>query len=302
MPEFVWMGNWKEFALNLPHVDMLWDPLVPAYGTTLIHGPGGCGKSAVVWGLMNAMQDGEHYLGLNVARANCLLISFDMSKFAHNERWGTKFTPRFDICYENKLDATNPAFKMTQLYGEVQKVVKERAIKLVVIDALSGLILGHKASDDDTATAVMAALDVWLPETAKLLIHHDRKTRYGGDGKPLEPTSNDFLGSAMWRNNAISQVHMWKLGEHVSALTHEKSQVSCQHDEQLKLYMDMHGEVELWNQKRADDVIQKFYVGIEELGLQDTPATRQVEALAAHYGVGVATIYRWKKIAKQEAK
>jgi hypothetical protein len=66
--------------------------------------------------------------------------------------------------------------------------------------------------------------------------------------------------------------------------------------------MDMHGEVELWNQKRADDVIQKFYVGIEELGLQDTPATRQVEALAAHYGVGVATIYRWKKIAKQEAK
>src|SRR5688572_4557451 len=111
MPEFVWRGDWKRFAAELPKVDMLWGGIVPAYGTTICHGPGGCGKSAMVWGLMNAMVDGEHYLGLNVAKGNCLLVSFDMSKFAHAQRWKDDFEPQFDIVYEHKLDATSPTFK-----------------------------------------------------------------------------------------------------------------------------------------------------------------------------------------------
>jgi hypothetical protein len=302
MPEFVWTGEWQRFAATLPNVEMLWDPIVPAHGCTLIHGPGGSGKSGVVWGLMNSMEHGDDYLGLNVARANCLLISFDMNKFAHKQRWGTQFLPRFNICYESKLNASSPQFRKMPIYNEVKQVVEEREIRLVVLDALSGLILGQKASDDETATGVMAALEEWLPFTAKLIIHHDRKTRYGQDGVPQMPTQDDFLGSAMWRNNAISQIQMWKMGHCISGLSHEKSQVSVLHPDRLKLYIDLHGAVELWDQKRADDVVKKLYDGIDALGLRDTPPTRQVEALAAHYGVGVATIYRWKKIAKQEAK
>jgi RecA-family ATPase len=299
MPEFVRKGAWDEFARSLPRVEMLWDPFVAAHGCTLIHGPGGCGKSGVVWGLMNAMETGEHYLGLNVARANCLLVSFDMNKFAHNQRWGTKFKPRFDIVYENKLDATSSSFRQTKLYTEVQKFVKEAAISLVVIDALSGLILGQKASDDSVATAVDAALAVWLPDVAKLVVHHDKKTRYGADGEPMQPTSDDFLGSAMLRNNAVSQIHMWKTGDCVSALAHEKSQVSVLYPDRLKLYIDMHGDVELWDQKRADDVVKTLQDGIEVLGLGDMPPTRQVEALAAHYRMSEKTIWRWKKLAKE---
>lgn len=299
MPEFVWKGDWQRFAAALPRVEMLWGKMLPAHGCTLIHGPGGCGKSALVWGLMNAMDLGEHYLGFNVTKANCLLISFDMSKFAHNERWGQKFLPAFNICYESKLDASTPKFCKMPIYKEVQQVVAQYDIRLVVIDALSGLTLGHKMTDDDVATAVMANLEAWLPATAKLVIHHDRKTPYGSDGVPHPATGEDFLGSVMWRNNAVSQIHMWKTNECMSTLAHEKSQVSALYEDQLKLYIDMHGEAELWDQKRADDVIKKLHDAIEDLGLQDASATRQTELVARHYGVAPSTVWRWKKLAKE---
>jgi len=173
---------------------------------------------------------------------------------------------------------------------------------MVVIDALSGLILGQSMAKDEVATQIADTLDIWLPGLAVVLIHHDKKTRYGQDGTPLEPSNEDFLGSQMWRANSVSQIHMWRLNEHQSVLRHEKSQVSALHPEDLRLYIDLHGAVELWDQKRADDVIDKLHNGIFKLGIEDLPAMKQIQALSEYYNVGQSTISRWKALAKRKEK
>lgn len=289
--------EWPDVSASLPPIELLLNPLIPAYGKTLLHGPPGSGKSAMMWGVGNAVIQGSSYLGLTTHKAKVLLISTDMSIYELKHRWNDAFIPLFDILCINGFDCTKQKFNQSALYTVVQRYVHENQIGLVMIDALGGIHSGRSARDDEVADAVDHALTEWLPETGLLLLGHDRKLRHNKDGAAIEPGSEDFLGSQKWRANMTSQVHMWPIGEYISKVQHDKSQVSARLPEAIKLYIDIHGRAELFDEHRAQKVSTQYNDGIKLLSLENQPAGAQIEALAKHYGKSERTVKRWKQLA-----
>lgn len=282
-------SQWVSIRESLPPVQLLLDPIIPAFGKTLLHGPPGSGKSAVMWGIGNSIISGESYLGLPAKQARVLLISTDMSVYELKHRWGSAFVPKFDLLCLPGFDCTRSAFRLSDVYKIVAEYVEAENIQLVMIDALGGIHSGRSARDDEVADEVDHRLSDWLPDAAYLLVGHDRKLRYNRDGEPMEPGPEDFLGSQKWRANATTQLHMWPMGEYISALQHAKSQVSPRMNEKLKLYIDLHGQAELFQEHRAAEVGAKYRAAVKELG-----NTATVAMLAAHCGVSDRTIQRWK--------
>lgn len=285
--------EWREVRESLPPIEMLLNPIVPAYGKTLLHGPPGSGKSAVMWGVGNAVVSGEPYLGLATSRARVLLISTDMSLYELKHRWNTAFVPQFDLLCLPGFDCTRAQFKASTVYKMVQHYVNEQKIQLVMIDALGGIHSGRSARDDEVADEVDHRLSEWLPDVSYLLLGHDRKLRYNRDGEPMEPGPEDFLGSQKWRANATTQLHMWPVGEYVSVLQHAKSQVAIKLGEKIKLYIDIHGRAEEWNEHRAADVRDKYREAIRVLGADAT-----LKDIAEHCGISERTASRWKAMTR----
>jgi hypothetical protein len=289
---------WPTIRDSLPPAEFLLDPFIPARAKVIIHGPPSCGKSAFIWGAMNAIQRGEDYLGFTTKRANCLLVSPDMNVHEIKHRWGLTFEPAFDFLCVPPFDCTRPNFLDTTIAATVRTHVQEHNIGLVAFDALGGIHSGKSNKDDETADAVDRVLDHWLPGIGVALLHHDKKTRYGQDGEPMEPTDEDFLGSNKWRANATSQLHMWPQANHMSLLKHAKSQVSAVYQDQIKLYIDQYGRAELFNQARAADVIRKYSEAVSQLKLQGLSLTEQDRRVAEFYGKDERTVRRWRSLAK----
>jgi len=287
-------AEWPMVSAALPPIRMLFDPLIPEYGKTLLHGPPGSGKSALMWGVGNAVAIGESYLGLATTQTNVLLISTDMSIYELKHRWGDSFLPKFDILAIAGFDCTNQQFAKSALYSLVQRHVADNNVKLVMIDALGGTHSGRSARDDETADLVDHSLSKWLPDVSLLLLGHDRKLRYSSDGAANEPSSEDFLGSQKWRANMTSQLHMWPVGEYISVLKHEKSQVAMRHEDQVRVYIDINGKAEAWSEHRSRQVVDMYQQAVQTLGLQNEPPMRQIAAIAAHYEKSERTIKRWR--------
>jgi hypothetical protein len=302
MPEIkydlITADHWPAYRDALAPAESLFPPLVPAHSLTMLHGPPGCGKSALLWGVGDAIARGIPYLGIPTVQANTMLISVDMNKHQLKHRWQETFNPAFDPCPVDKFNCLDPSFKTSNFYTDARKFIAARNIRLVMIDALSGIALGHSAKDDEVANAVAAALVQWLGTSpAIILLHHDRKQRFTPQGQPIPPGDEDFSGSQQWRGNCTSQLHMWVTGPHRSALKHAKSQVDVLLEEELSLYIDLHGKAELWQQHRADEVARKWLDTVILLHLKDLPLMDQYEAVAKHHDVAVRTVQRWRDLA-----
>lgn len=298
--EIIRAADWPAVAANLPAASMLLAPLIPAHGKTLLHGPPGSGKSAVMWGIGNAVASGAPtYLGLPIKQAGVLLISTDMSIYEIKHRWDGVFLPLFDLVCVPGFDCTRPEFTASKLYTEVQQHVATYKIQLVMIDALGRIHAGRSARDDEVADQVDDVLTKWFPDASLLLISHDRKTQYGEGGVPLPPSPEDFLGSQKWRANVTSQMHLWPVGEYHSRLQHDKSQVSQRLEDLVNIYIDLRGQAELFDEHRVKEVVARFQEAIIRLGLEGVPPSRQDEAIAKHYGKTVRTIKRWRAMAKK---
>lgn len=294
MVRIIKAAEWPGAAAALPDVKMMLDPLVPAWGKTLLHGPPGSGKSALMWGVGNAVATGMGYLNLSTIRSRVLLLSTDMSMYELKHRWGGNFAPLFDVLCVNGFDITKPAFARSGLYAAVKRHIEAEQIGLVMIDALGGIHSGRSARDDEVADEVDHRLSEWLPDTALLLLGHDRKMRYNQDGDILEPGVEDFLGSQKWRANMTSQVHMWPVGEYISKVQHAKCQVAQRLSDSIRVYIDIHGRAELWDSHRAIEVGRLYQDAVKKLGIENLSVNKQIEAVAKYYGKSERTIKRWR--------
>lgn len=284
---------WREVVEGLPEVTFLLDHLVPNHATTVLHGPPGAGKSALLWGIGNAVSAGATFLGFKTRETRTLLISIDMNVFELNTRWGTNFTPNFDLVAPNKFDLTDPAFRKSELWDTVGRYVEDEGVGLILIDAIGGTHAGKSAMDDDVATAVDAALSVWFPKSAILMLAHDRKVKFSDKGQAAGRGEEDILGSQMWRSNCTSQLHMYAAGANVSVLRHEKCQVGPKWSDPIRVCVDEHGSIQLWGKAQAEECARKYRDAVNLLGVGELRTTERNEAVAKYYHVDVRTVRRW---------
>lgn len=278
---------------------MLIDPILPASGVTFLHGPPGAGKSAILWSIGQAVQEGSPWFGIPAVQRGVMLLSNDMNQYQLNQRWGSFYSPTFLVSVMEEQDICNPAFRKTKDFSEVQNLIAWYDIGLVLIDASGGLHLGRSNKDDETAEMVYHALKLWLGPIAVVLLHHDRKGRVLSDGSMAEPTPEDFLGSNRWRSKAVSQLHAYQSGNQKSTLTHDKSQVSVLHPDKFQVYINLAGGAEPWSDKRASEVAQKWHSGVRSLRIGSLPLSEQVVEVAKLYGITERTAWRWNKLASQ---
>lgn len=290
--------DWPRVRDSLPAAEFLLEALIPTHAKTLVHGPPGCGKSAFLWGAANAISDGLMYLGLKTMKAKVFLLSTDMTQHNFKLRWHTYFLPKFPFLCLPKFDVTKKSFRNHSVYQQVKLYLESNNIEAVFIDALGGVHAGRSAKDDETATLVDAALTDWFESRAIISLAHDRKVRLGNDGEAINPGPEDFLGSQLWRSNTTSQIHMWPTGQHRSLIKHDKSQVGPELEDPIKLYIDIHGQAELWNEVRAKEVANKWNEAVKKLDLASLSATEQVKKVAAYYKAGERTVWRWRSFSK----
>ena len=293
--EIIKPGEWPAIRDAMPPADYLLDPLIPMGSQTFVHGPPGCGKSAFVWGALESIQTGAGaYLGLPVKQTACLLLCCDMSKFALKKRW-ENYDPSFAFALMPKCNIAK-GFKGSKDYNQARDYIQQFNVGVVALDAVAGFMLGQSVRDDETATMFDAALSEWLPNVAKVVIGHDKKRRRGKDGHFEDPDREDFNGSQMWMANVASQLHISRAGDHHSLLQHTKSQVGIELPYDLGLYIDLTGQAELWQEKRAQDVITKTNAAIR--GMNGATAQEKVAHLMAVYSIAERTAWRWLSLAR----
>ncbi len=290
--------EWPAIRDNLPPAEFLWAPMIPARAKVIVHSSPSVGKSAFSWGVMNAIQTGEDYLGLPTKKARCLLVSNDMTEHMFKMRWAENFTPKFPFIMIPKSDISSEVFTHSDAFKNIYRFVRENQIDLVCIDTLGGLCMGKSMSSDETATLLTGIVNQWIgTERSILILHHDKKMGRDSGGNKFFADKEDFLGSQMWSSDCTSQIHMWKSREHQSCIKHVKSQVSALHEDTLKVYINLTGMAELWDDKRASEVTAKFNKTISSLKLTNATSTEQVMAVMKEYSISERTAWRWYGLA-----
>ncbi len=261
-------------------------PYVPAKSKViLLHGPGGVGKSALLWSLANSLETGSKFLGLECEKARTLVISTDMSVHEVNLRWGQKFKAYFHMEICSPFDILDKGFRTTDVFKRCIDYVQLVGAELILIDTL-GKIHFSDPSEAETVSNVYDRLTKWFPDTTIILNAHNKKSQRDFEGNEII-TDDDFLGSRKWVDDAVVQLQMRRVNgsEFKSRLYHSKTQVTAKIDP-LDLYIDLNGTVELWNDSRATKVIEQWQEIVKE-----------VDPLAAYihkFGVSRATAYRVK--------
>jgi len=154
--------------------------------------------------------------------------------------------------------------------------------------------MGKGMSSDETATMLTGIINQWIgTDRSILILHHDKKMGRDSSGNKFYADKEDFLGSQMWSSDCTSQIHMWKSREHQSRIKHVKSQVSALHEETLKVYINLVGMAELWDDKRASEVVAKFNAVITAGKLTGAAATEQVMAVMKAHSISERTAWRW---------
>lgn len=273
--------------------DFIWDGVIPEKSkVVLLHGPGGSGKSALIWSLFNAVEAGTPFLGLNTKQTKTLIISTDMSVFELYLRWRNGFVPTFSMAIQPPFNMIDPAFVNTKVYGEIKAYVKDNNIGLIGIDTIGKCHFGD-ANKEDTVAEVYSRLQGWFPDTTILGNFHNKKSLRDAHGNPII-TEDDFRGNRKWVDDAVVQLGMSAVNKSAfhSVLKHYKSQVSVKIDP-IDIFINSKGEAELWNDKQNQTAIQQWSDLVASMPTGTTATDMMLEYCKRH-GVSPATAKRHK--------
>lgn len=270
--------------------DFLWEGVIPTKSkVVLLHGPGGVGKSAFLWSLFNAIEEGKPFLGLATKQAKTLIISTDMSVYDIYLRWDQNFTPLFHMEISLPFEVRDPRFPKTDLYKRVKDFVGLNNIELVAFDTVGKIHFGDP-NQEETVGQVYNSLLRWLPNTTIIGNFHNKKAMRNSTGHEII-TEDDFRGSRKWVDDAVVQLQIRKVEKSAyhSKLYHMKSQVSAKIDP-IDLYINLHGLVELWQDSKSKRIITQW----GDILQQNQKATPDelIKAYMAAYTVARASAYR----------
>jgi len=193
-------------SLDLPPVRFLLDPYIPVEGIILLHGKFGTYKTTITTCMAAAIASGTELWGLQVQQVEPVLyvqLDTPMRLFAQRIQQMKlpdckgKLKIRFGPKSSNILNPTGTE-QDVRLWEFLKRDHKEYHYKCVFVDCLRCI---HTMPDKDSETPhrVYGALQGIFPDTAIVVIHHDRKQR-ADDTEEMGDEA--FAGSQAWGNHA----------------------------------------------------------------------------------------------------
>lgn len=277
-----------------PH---LVDPLIPASGITLMHGPAGAGKSALGFHLVDVLHRGKEFLGLPSVRANALYLNLEMPmQGLHFRLKNAGFKPKSYLINHPPIDLLQQGFMLTPLYRELRKIVlDELNIQCIVIDNL-GTLSTQSTGNDEVARRCIAILREWFDDRAVVVIHHNRKMKFNAMTGEWIVSDEDAAGSKYWINSAVSVIHVKRENAEVRVVKHTKSQVMRMLDEEVKFTLGDNGiTVTLWRKEKALELAEIELRQQQGDKWDQLPEKEKVKLLAEKLQKSPATIYRWRQ-------
>lgn len=271
--------------------DFLWEGIIPSRSKmVLLHGPGGVGKSALLWNLFNAIEQGQPFLGLPTRKAKTLIISTDMSVHELHMRWDVAFKPLFAMEIEVPFEIRHPNFFKSDLHDRVLQYVEDNNVELIGVDTIGKIHFGDP-NKEDTVAEVYKRLTTWFKDRTIIGNFHNKKSMRDAAGGEIV-TEDDFRGNRKWVDDAVVQLQMRRVPKAVfrSRLYHSKSQVAPLLDP-IDCYIDAKGNIELWQDSKAKASIKQWGDILASMP-PGTPVNALIQEYMNRYGGSRATAYR----------
>jgi len=193
--------------------DLVVDRLVASGTVSMIAAEGGCGKTSLLYQIIEAVSTGEPLFGqLAVKTCNVLMIQADESQV--NAR---KKLIRMGLKPDDSRVRFEWQWSPAQLFELELKLQREK-VGLLCMDSFGTLFGGDGASMND------ADAGLWMYELNRLaartgcaivITHHLKKEnrRSDGEGGERQPSLNDFFGSSYIVNGIRDAWAMWRRGK-----------------------------------------------------------------------------------------
>lgn len=211
-----------------PDTDPQWliSPILPAQGITLLHGRFSLGKSPLTWKIAQCVSDGTPFFRLPVETTGPVLyLEIDTPERQVKPRLRLMDTVAKQVYMANGYPRLNLMTNSSAEVIELMRAYQDIKPVLVIVNTL------RKVHDFDqnvaeTPNLVYSNLLSRFPDSALMIVHHDRKSSQTEDfGDPDEK----FSGSQSWANDATIALHLKSINkkERKLELVVTKSQVSA---------------------------------------------------------------------------
>lgn len=194
-------------------VPFLVKPYFPKGGVVLLHGKKSLGKSPFTWELSHSVALGRPFLGKwSTQQGTVLYLELDtprsliigrLKKIAppHPAPGAFRFLtmPPFDVLALKEKDVHSRK--------AIDALLNEQNLHNPALVVVNTLRKCHSLdmNDNGAASQVYTAFQRIFPEATILFVHHDKKTGMN-DGTRL--SSEEYLGSVFWVNDAQSVLHL----------------------------------------------------------------------------------------------
>lgn len=223
---------------KFPEPLFLVDPIIPAGGLFMLHGPKTAGKTQLMITLGVAVATGTPFIGEYACRkGEVLIIETDMGRRLLQERiQQTPETREINFLHSEPFDVVNLASgRLPDAFQRAQELMPT----LVMVDSLR-----KTSSQDEVDSAspgkVYGAWQRIFPDATIGIAHHDRKAPTNPDAlwRPEEAAR----GSGAWLDDIDTGLHLGKLrghkhGGHVATLSFSKCRTT-EEPEPVQLRMD----------------------------------------------------------------
>ncbi len=190
---------------DMPEVEWLWEPFIPAHRSTLLSAYLKTGKSTLVYGILSAIAKGIPFMGYPTRKTNILLLAVEEHRQDIALRFGTYGIEK-DSAEANSIHVHIGALESMPT-PELEAFIKNHQIGLIVVETISRLL---NVSDENSNSLVQNAFEPWLRlaqrhDSAILVVHHNNK------GETQDVRS--IRGASSYGAMVEQIIVMWKQGD-----------------------------------------------------------------------------------------
>jgi len=155
------------------------NPYIPGASLVILAGDGGTGKTYIAFEMARAVATGERFAGLETTQGNVLIIDEETGMDGLKKRFSRIEYYREPAPEDAIFYCSYAGFNFSGAEGPaaLKRIVQEKNISLVIIDALVDVMTGDENSAQDVNPVMRGLREITAATgTAILLIHHSNKS------------------------------------------------------------------------------------------------------------------------------